>query len=558
MSTSFDPFELEIISEHVSATADEMFITTTRTAQSAMIYEVLDFSVGITDATGQLITQGNGLTILLRIFGEQVKDTLQMYGADGLTEGDIVMTNDPYGPGGSHLNDMTLVMPVFVDGQIVAFTCNQAHWADVGGKDPGSVSVDATDIFQEGLQLPRVKIFKAGVLDDEIARILQSNSRLPHVAIGDLHAQAASVKVGAQRIKEICARHGVDAFRAAVARGIEATDQQVRSALEAIPAGTYRAEDKLVFAGREAVVKVAVTIDGERLLCDFEGTDPQIDGTPVNCGRAGLLAAASVVFKALAGEEAKVNEGIFKRLDVRCPPGTVFTTTPPHALSIYFQGVALAADLIWRALAPVVPQRLPAGHYLDAGIVIIAGPSDGPGGMFIMNEPNPGGWGAGQGSDGQRGLVAIHGGDSLNIPVEVVEQRYPVRIGQYALDTSAAGAGQWRGGEGVIREYEVLTDWAMIASLGNNRDGAPWGLTGGRDGTRSRCEVLRLDGSVETHFESTKVHLHRGDLARIVTGTGGGWGDPALRAADDVAADVRDGFVSPAEAADLYAARRGA
>ncbi|MBF6428491.1 hydantoinase B/oxoprolinase family protein [Nocardia cyriacigeorgica] len=549
MSTTFDPFDLEIIGEHLTAVADEMFVTTTRTAQSAMIYEVLDFSVGITDPDGRLVDQGNGLTILLRIFGERVRGALAQFPADTLVDGDIIMTNDPYGPGGSHLNDMTLVMPVFVDGQIVAFTCNQAHWADVGGKDPGSVSVDAGDIFQEGLQVPFVKIFKAGTLDDEIARILAANSRLPGVAMGDLHAQAASVRIGAKRIKEICARLGVGAFRASVDKSIAETTELALAELRRIPAGTYRAHDTITFGGHEARACVAVTISDTGIICDFTGTDPQIGNLSVNCGGGGLLAAASVAFKALIGPHVPVNEGIFSPLTVECPAGTVFTAKAPSALSIYFQGIAVAADLIWRALAEAAPDRLPAGHYLDAGIVIVAGPSDGPGGMFIMNEPNPGGWGAAHDCDGQRGLVAIHGGHTLNIPVEVLEQRYPIQINQYALDTSPGGSGEWRGGEGVIREYAVKTDWAMIASLGNNRKDAPWPVAGGEPGTRTRCEVVRVDGTVEVHHESTRIDLRRGDIARLITGKGGGWGRPADRDPARVAADIRDGFVRTGEPA---------
>lgn len=552
MST-FDPFDLEIIGEHLRAAADEMFATTTRTAQSAMIYEVLDFSVGITDVSGRLVEQGNGLTILLRIFGERVRGALERYPLETLREGDIIMTNDPYGPGGSHLNDMTLLMPVFAHGEVVAFTCNQAHWADVGGKDPGSVSVDATDIFQEGFQLPFVRIFKAGVLDDEIARIIRSNSRLPETAMGDLHAQAASVRIGARRIQEVCARFGVEALAAAVDRGIAATTERAFAELAAIPAGTYSAEDVITFAGQEAAAKVAVTVSADGIVCDFTGTDPQIGTMSVNCGGGGLLAAASVAFKAVLGPDVHVDEGIFAPLEVICPQGTVFTAAAPSALSIYFQGIAVAADLIWRALAEAVPERLPAGHYLDAGIVIVAGPGE-DGHMFIMNEPNPGGWGAGHDCDGQRGLVAIHGGHTLNIPVEVLEQRYPVRINQYALDAADAGHGQWRGGEGVVREYEVTTDWAMVASLGNNRKGTPWPAAGGTEGTRTRCEVLRADGATETHFESARIMLQRGDIARLITGKGGGWGDPADREPELVRADVRDGFLDD-ESAAAYGAR---
>lgn len=553
-----DPFDLEIVREHLGAATEEMFATTLRTSQSTTIYEVLDFAVGITDERGRLIAQGAGMAILLAIFGEQVGEMLRHFPLEELEEGDILMTNDPYAPGGTHLSDFTLVMPVFHEGEVVAFTANKAHYLDVGGKEPGSVPVDATEIFQEGFRLPPVKVFRAGVLDDTVVRTIMANTRAPSAAAGDLHAQAASVRTGARRVQEICRHYGVDTYRASIERLIVETDERARSALAEMPRGSWQAEQTIEIAGQTARACVTVTIDDDGMTCDFTGTDPQIAQATMNCAGSGLLQACSAVFQAAVGPDVPINAGTYQALKVICPPGTLLTAGPPAALSLYFQAIAIAADLVWRALSPAVPGRLPAGHFLFGGIMVLAGPADGPGGVFVMVEPNPGGWGAGEGADGERALVSMHGGDTLNIPVEVVEQRYPVVIERYAFDTSPGGAGRWRGGEGIVRDCRILTDWAMATPMGDHRRAPTWGAAGGQDGTFNRTEVVRADGTTEVHVPSVRLMLGKGDLIRIVTGKGGGWGDPRERDPELVRRDVRDGFVSSQEAEEVYGVSVGA
>ncbi len=550
--TVHDPFDLEIVREHLGAATDEMFATTLRTSQSTTIYEVLDFAVGITDERGRLIAQGAGMAILLAIFGEQVGEMLRHFPLETLQDGDILMTNDPYAPGGTHLSDFVLVMPVFHEGEVVAFTANKAHYLDVGGKEPGSVPVDATEIFQEGFRLPPVKVFRSGVLDDTVLRTIMANTRAPSAAAGDLHAQAASVRTGARRVQEICRAYGVDTYRASIDRMIAETAQRTRAALAELPHGRWEAEQTIEIAGHTARACVAVTIDAGGMTCDFTGTDPQIAQATMNCSGSGLLQACSAVFQAAIGPQLPINAGTYEPLNVVCPPGTMLSAGPPAALSLYFQAIAIAADLVWRALSPVIPQRLPAGHFLFGGIMMLAGPAEGPGGVFVMVEPNPGGWGAGDGGDGERALVSMHGGDTLNIPVEVVEQRYPVLIDRYEFDTAPGGAGRWRGGEGIVRDVRVLTDWAMATPMGDHRQAPTWGADGGQDGTFNRTEVVRADGSVEVHVPSVRLTLGKGDVIRMVTGKGGGWGDPRDRDREQVIADVRDGFVSAQEAIEVY------
>ncbi|GAA1022362.1 5-oxoprolinase [Acrocarpospora pleiomorpha] len=547
----YDPFDLEIVREYVQAATEEMFAVTLRSSQSTMIYEVLDFAVGITDVHGRPVSQGAGLAILPAIFGEVVRGALLQYPIDRLVEGDILISNDPYAPGGTHLNDFCLLMPVFFDGEVVGFAANKAHWIDVGGKEPGSTPVDAAEMFEEGIRVPWMKAFRAGALDESLARLLAANSRAPSAVVGDLHAQAASVRTGARRVQEICARYGPDTYFVSLDRLISETAQRSRAALAEVPHGTWRAEQTIEIGGETAVARVSVAIDDDGMTCDFTGTDPQLVRASINLAGSGLLQACSTVFQAAIGPDVPINAGTYEPLRVVCPQGTFLTAQSPAALSLYFQAIAVAADLVWKALSHVIPERLPAGHFLFGGILVLSGPAPG-GGVFVMAEPNPGGWGAGVGADGERALVSLHGGDTLNVPVEVVEQRYPVLIERYGYDTSPGGAGQWRGGEGIVRACRVLSDWAMATPMGDHRTVPTWGSEGGQNGTFNRTEVHRADGTTETHVASVRLMLGEGDVICTVTGKGGGWGDPRRRDPDLVRRDVRDGFVTAADASAIY------
>ncbi|MEH6517334.1 MAG: hydantoinase B/oxoprolinase family protein [Halioglobus sp.] len=549
--TAFDPFDLEIIREYLQAAIDEMFAVTVRSSQSTMIYEVLDFAVGLTDAAGRQISQGAGLAILPGVFGEIVRGALEHHPIDTLNEGDILISNDPYVPGGTHLNDFCLLMPVFFDGTVVGFAGNKAHWIDVGGKEPGSNPVDATETFEEGVRIPWTKIFRGGNIDDGLRAILAANSRAPDTVIGDLYAQVASVRTGARRLTEICTRYGVNTYMASVDRLISETARRCRMRLAELPHGTWSTEQSIEIAGTLAKATVTVTINDSGMTCDFTGTDPQIAGASINLAGSGLQHACSTVLQAIVGTEVPINAGTYESLQVICPDGTFLTAGPPAALSLYFQAVAIAADLVWRALSPIVPDRLPAGHYLFGGILVLSGPTP-EGDFFVMAEPNPGGWGAGPGADGERALTSLHGGDTLNVPVEVAEQRFPVLIEKYCFDTSPGGSGQWRGGEGVIRSVRILGEQAMATPMGDHRTTPTWGADGGEPGNFNRTEILRANGESETFIASTRLMLSKGDVISTITGKGGGWGDPRQRDPELVRRDVRNGFITANDAAEIY------
>ena len=549
-----DPFSLEIVQEALIAIADEMFVTTQRTSQSTIIYEVLDFAVGLTDPGGDLITQGNGVTLFLGTLGQGVRASRERFGLDGIREGDILLTNDPYGGGGTHLSDVTILMPIFYDGELVSFAINKAHWTEVGGKDPGSVSTNTTEIFQEGLQFPVVKLYDRGVPNDAVFDVIASNVRTPAMSIGDLHAQLASVRLAANRFRELGDKHGIEFVKAAIHRMRERAAELTLRELRKLPAGTYEVEDFLDADEHGGPYRICakVTVSEDAFVCDFTGTSEQLR-TPMNCTRTALNSGVQMIFKALTGPGLPLNEGCFDRLEVICPDRTVFTAERPAPVSTYWEVLVRISDLVWKALAEVVPDRTTAGHFLSLCCDLIAGPHPDTDELFILFEPNAGGWGAGEGKDGERALVSIGDGETYMIPVEVAEQKYGVVIEQYRLNTTDGGAGKWRGGEGIVKDFRITAETVTVTGIVGRHDFPAWGAAGGREGSRNEFHFIYADGRPpEVTGMVSGVTLHRGDVVRVVTGSGGGWGDPLEREPAAVASDVRNGFVTAADAEAVY------
>ena len=550
-----DAFTMAIVEEALLAVGDEMFVTTQRTSQTPLIYEVLDFCVGVTDANGLLVTQGNGITLFLGTMGGAVQSVVEKFGVESLRDGDVFITNDPYGGGGTHPSDQTLVMPVLHEGELVGFTCNKAHWIDMGGKDPGTVSTDTTEIYQEGLQLPCVKIFDAGILVDAVLDIIRANVRIPSIATGDLYAQVAAVRLGAARIQTLCQKYGVDVVREAMDRRLQHGAELARLELSKLPSGVYEAEDWIegeVRGGGPYRIRVSVNVTPTALVCDFTGTAPELTG-PLNCSRPALLSACRLIFKALTSPDAPLSDGSFAALEVVCPSRTLFTAERPAPISAYWETLVRASDLVWKALASIVPHRLTAGHFLSVTAELIVGKHVDTGDLFILFEPNAGGWGAGVGKDGERGLVAIGDGDTYILPVEVAEHQYGLLVEQYAYNVTEAGAGRWRGGEGIVKDYRITCDGATVSGFVGRHEYPPWGVEGGHDGSVNAIDLIPADGSSPRSLGMfSRIPVENGDIVRILTGSGGGWGDPLERDPDFVAADVREGFVSVATAESIY------
>ena len=549
-----DPFTVEVIKRALISAAEQMFAALGRTSKSSVIYEVLDYGCAITDARARMIAQANGIPPFIGVLTDAVADTVAKFGLTGLEEGDIIITNDPYMGGATHQNDVVLVMPIFYEGRPVLFAANKAHWNDVGGKDPGSWSPSATDIYQEGIQFPVVKLFERGKEVAGMVDVLARNGRIPEMTLGDMRAQAASLQVAARRVVQICDKYGLDTVLESIEVYLEQGRRLALDELRKLPQGEFEAEEWIDddgLGGDPVRVKVKVTIRDDAFVVDYTGTSKTCRG-PINAPLSVVLSTAKFAYKAVVAPHGDPNEGFFAPLRVIVPEDTVFNPKRPAPVSTYWESNSYAGDIIWKALADALPDRITAGHFLSVCGTIVSGLDDATGDWFFSVEPNAGGWGAGKGKDGENGLVCTADGETYILSVEVAETRYPFVVDQFALNVQNGGHGQWRGGFGLVKDYRITNSRAFVtASFGRNRF-PPWGLAGGWDGTPNVAILLTQDGKVEERGRFSNRELASGDVIRFVTGTGGGYGDPLKRDPQAVLEDVADGRVTRETAEKVY------
>ena len=549
-----DPFTVEVIKRALISAAEQMFVALGRTAKSSVIYEVLDYGCALTDASGRMIAQANGIPAFIGVLGDAVRDVLDKYGLDGLEDGDIVITNDPYMGGATHQNDAVLVMPIFYDGRPVMFAAGKAHWNDVGGKDPGSWSPNATDIYQEGIQFPVVRIFNHGVENRDIVDILARNGRIPEMTLGDMRAQAASLRVAAKRVQQICDKYSLDTVLESVEVYLKQGRQEALTELKKLPKGEYTAEEYIDddgLGGDPVLVKVKVTITDEAFVIDYTGTGKTCRG-PINSPLSVLLSTAKFAYQAIVSPHAASNHGFFSPLRVVVPEDCVFNPIRPAPVSTYWESASYAGDVVWKALAEAIPDRIPAGHFLSVCGTTVCGIDDDSGEWFFSVEPNAGGWGAGRGKDGEHGLVCTSDGETYILSIEVAETRYPFLVDQFGLNTADGGHGQWLGGRGLIKDYRITNLEARVTASFGRSSFPPWSLAGGTEGSPNLVEIRREDGSIERRGRFSNETLKRGDVVRFVTGSGGGYGDPLKRAPERVLEDVLDGYIGVEAAREVY------
>jgi N-methylhydantoinase B len=555
-TAQIDPFTVEIILDGLYAAAREMFITLGRTSKSPIIYEVLDYACGIYSTDAELIAQDNGVTGFLGTLHFAVKEVIDKF-ACRIQPGDIFITNDPWTGNGSHLSDVNLIAPIFAGEELVAFGVNKAHWTEVGGKSPGSWSADATEVFQEGLLFPCIHLYRRGKLDQALVDLIQANVRTPDDTLGDLFAQAASLRVGAQRVSEICKKYGVALVRHAMSEHVRRGTERAMKALAELPRGTFVIHDVMEndLSSRAPIpVHLKITITDDEFIIDVSGNRGPV-ASAVNGTAVGVAAQARTHFKIISDPHGPVNEGNFAPVRAITPEGTIFTAPRPAAVSVHWEYKSVLGDMILQAMAEHLPHRIPAGHQLSTCSSIIGGKrADGE--YWLVVEPQLGGWGATAFADGQQGQHPVGNGETYNIPMEVMETRYPIRMERYEFDTGhAAGAGKHRGGFGVIKEYRVLDPAGghITATLGRHFR-APWGVGGGDDGSPNRVEVVPEGEATPTISTGTLASypLKRGDIVRFITATGGGWGDPAERTPEEVASDVQNGYISIETALQTY------
>jgi N-methylhydantoinase B len=545
-----DPFTLTIVEAALEAVSEEMFLTLRRTSQSPLIYEVLDFATGLTDAEGRLVVQGHGVTGFLASLSGDVVETIRRLGH--LDEGDVVIANDPYRGGGTHLNDVTLLAPLYAAGQRLGYAAAKAHWTELGGAQAGGWSPDTADIYAEGLRFPFVRIARRGVWNEDLVNLLAANVRTPSATVADMTAQRAILEMAGRRVAELAARYGADAVREAMARRLRRDERLARDTLQRLPHGVYEAED--VIDEREGPglpIRVRVTISAEGMTADFTGSAP-VSRESLNGTWPSLVAGVRTAYRSLF-PPGSVSDGLFQPLTIVCPPGTVFTAEEPIAVSTYWEASDHATDLVWKALAPVLPERYPAGHSLSVCGYLLA--LQGDDGLKILVEPQAGGWGGGPGADGESALVPVGDGETFAISAEVMERRFPVEVLEWSLDTDVppgTGAGAYRGGRGFRRRLRLKAPGLLTAAFGRHRH-PPWGLAGGRDGSPNYLRVWDATGGVRLMAgRVARVSLAPGDEVELVTGSGGGYGDPRRRSPAEVARDVRDGLITPEEARDVY------
>ena len=554
MTSRTDPFTLTIIHNALLSAAEEMFTVTAKTAKSPIIYDVLDFSAAITDHRGDVVAQATGIPLFIGIFDYMVKGVIQRFGMQDFSAGDVVILNDPY-MSGTHLNDVGVVMPVFEDEALVAFATSKGHWNDVGGAHFGSWGPGSVEIYQEGLQIPPSKLYRADEVNRDLIDLIGQNSRIPDYILGDLQAQVASLRVASSRINSLAKKYGLEAVCASVTKILQDGETIARSKMKDLPKGSFEAQDSLDESGvteEPLPIRVKVEIDDSRFKVDFTGAPKQVPAS-LNTTYPATVAAVRIVYVAMIDPHLRYNQGLVAPLEVSVPPGTIFSAQRPAPVSVYWETMTYAADLVWKALAPHAPQKLTAGHFLSVVAEIIAGVDPRTNEGFALVEPNPGGWGAGSDKDGESALVSFADGETYAASTEVIEIRYPIRVERYEYNVDdGAGAGRHRGGFGIIKDYRILADGAEFTTDINRARFPPWGVAGGGSGTLNYMVVFK-DGQAPLRVRKiASLKLKAGDLISIRTGGGGGWGEPLDRPSELVERDVRNGYLTLQRARETY------
>lgn len=513
-----DLVTLSVIQAALEAAAEEMFAVIRRTAMSPIIYEVLDMGTGITDAEGRLVSSGAGIPTFVGVLDKAVARLVEIHG-ETIREGDAFVTNDPSFGGVTHLSDVVVALPVFHEGRLLAWAASIAHWNDVGGMVAGSMSATATEIWQEGLRLPAVRLFEDGEPIEPVMAIVAANSRQPDVARGDLWAQVAAARKAEQRLKALAEHYGGEAFRVAVAEAFVLGEARARAGLSALPKGRFEIAEE---QDDGAVWRAAIEITGDAFRVELRDNPAQRDA-PMNLSRDGAVIAGQMIFKGLCDPDRFANAGSFVPLEVVTEPGTVFHATGPAPQGYYFETRIRLYDMLWRCMAEASPERLPAGHFGTIGGMVIAGLHPDTGRRYTMVEPQMGGWGATATRDGLSAMFSASHGDTFNTPAELAEARYGLVVERKALSGRPGGEGRQRGGRGLSVAYRMRGDAVLSAGLSRTRLPV-WGLAGGGPGGLNEIGVHRADGRTEGFSFASGVRLSPGDSILIETANGGGWG----------------------------------
>lgn len=552
MMSRVDPITTEIIRNAFISIANDMNATLIRSAFTPVIYEGKDCSVALIDEYGEVLGQSLGLPLFLGNLEICVKLIAEQFGWDYFHDGDVFYMNDSYMTG-THLNDSTIIMPIFWRGRRVGFAASRAHWLDVGAKDPGT-PVDSHEIYQEGVRWGPTRLYAAGKPRDDVIDLLRRNSRFGESTIGDMNAQIAAGRTGEQRLCALFDRFGAETITSASEEIFKQTELLERTAVEALPDGEYNAEGFLDDDGLGSdplLVKMKITVKGDSMTIDLDGSAEQARG-PVNCGMTQTIAAARVAYKLLICPEVSPNGGSFRALEVLAPQKTIFSAQEPAPCGWYFSSLGLLIDLVIKALAPVLPDKAAGAHYGDSMVITVAGHDPRHDDQFyLMIEPTTGGWGGFDGGDGASSLINNVNGSFKDLPIEVFESKYPIQILSYGIRQDSGGAGKYRGGNGTFREYLILADSDLFLWFERSKT-TGWGIFGGASGAAPNVTVKRPDEEQLEFLKVNGIRVCEGTVIHSLTGGGGGYGNPLERTPEAVREDVIDRYVSLDYARSAY------
>ena len=548
--TAAATLEVELVRNGLAAIAEEMSITHVRAAYSPVVRDALDFSTALADGEGRVVAQGVSLALMLGAV-PRFMSHLRAAAPDP-RPGDLYLLNHPW-QGGVHLPDFFFAKPVFIDGddRPLGYTVLVSHMVDVGGSNPGGVSVAARSLWDEGLVLPLVRLVENGQVNEAILDIIGANSREPARVLGDTRAAIAALETGATQMLDFAARFGADRLRHGMGELLDRTERATRRAIAALPDGAGSARDHLDDDGKGSeplLFACRVEKEGDRIRFDFTGTEPQV-AAGINTTIADVVSVVAFATRAGLGEDIDVNDGFYRCLEYRAPEGSIVNATYPAALGARATSIYRAGDVALAALAELLPERIPANDG-GPGVLYFSGMRD-DGSNWILMDFVQAGWGANAGGDGVPG-VSHPIANAANVPIEVVEQEYPVRVSAYRLVPDTAGPGEHAGAPAVEREYEVLADGTTVAMRIERSLHPPRGVAGGGDGTASAIWVSRAGGDWEPGPRKGVERLGRGDRVRLRLASGAGYGDPSARAAEAIERDLVDGLLTVEQAAAAY------
>lgn len=542
-----DKITREVLRHKFDAIADEMETSLLQSAYSSIVKEAQDASAAIFDTNGRTIAQAVAIPAHLGMLIPAVETIIETHPPGEMKPDDVYLMNDPYN-GGTHLPDITIVKPIFNDDQVIALATSMAHHQEMGGKTPGSIPTDATEIYQEGLRFPPLKLYDQGDENETFISILKMNVRIPNIVIGDLNAQVSACKTAERRVEQVASEFGNSTFSAAVDQLMDHAEERTRSHIEDIPDGNYSFHDFIDDDGIDhhspIRIEATVEVNGSDLHFDFTGTDDQVTG-PVNSVPSATMSAVYYVVRAITDPDIPNNAGCFVPVSMDLPEGSLVNPNPPapvNARTVTFKRIA---NVLLGAFAQAIPEQVPAAGNGQLAALTFAGNNDDA--AWIYGETGAGGDGARPTKDGLD-CLETDVTNCMNTPAEATEMEYPIRVWKYNLWEDSGGSGRYRGGLGTHKQFEILDDDVTLTHRRDRHDFQPWGLDGGNAAPTCETIIRHNDGNEESIPSKVIASLDIHDIVDVYTTGGGGYGPPTERPIEKVAQDVQDEKVSPAVA----------